>query len=1078
MQLVGSGQHTGGVQRGRGYIGTQPTVGHVVIQIVAVLNCHIAVSGESNGQLAVDKLILTQIGVILLTGIIGTVDVADQVVIGTDGNIVGISSAANRALAVHKAVGGGNGSRLQLEHGAGFYLAGVGRSDRGSTPIGEISPAFIDILLCVFGVDLLIDGGYKPPVGIGAIAAGGFVAHVAGIAGIVAGVGGAVVCVEGGVAAGAGGDGIIGIGIAPVVVQIAALGVGLHNGLCGGGFGSGDLGTGFVVLGVQTVGSGEAGGPGRYILDTAVTGLNPLAALLGVAGQRSCGGSSGLIVSVAVLGLGREQIAVQTGNRQLDPLAGHLVSGVGSGNAAAGTGEDVFVIGAAGAAAHFVGVLMTGGRNGFLRCDHNATLGAVSAVGHTCGGTACSITGISNKIVAADQVGRGRNGCAANGEGSGPDNHIFGLILQSATGDVVVSDICGELIGVVTGAETAERQLAVNSAFCQLVGFGVTGVAAADDRSHLSVFTGVDLGIGCVDVIVLGNHLSGDGIGSAGIQLACHGGRQYGNIVVKVGDRCHIVGIHITVGAVVVDLIPVTAGAVFVQCGNLHGGAGGEGSDGGIAGTGPLTHIHIAGGLTGEVGGIGGTLCKISGITGSVGGGVDAGEVGIAHIAVNITGNAGNAAFPGVLPDPGTTVVGSRTVGAEAVDLGDPNRHGVQIGIDVGIAEPAGKAVEAGFTAALPDGVAESGTDRFFGGGTQGSLGTVFHVEPDAHIRLVAISVQGIQNPLGFRSSSRSAQRIGVVVHTVGNAVLFTACGILQKTIVQRGGEADTQNGEVNIVLHLGPIHRALPGGNVNAEGGGLIGVSPVGDHTLLALHDHALVGGGKGAVTVNVVAERFNGNDEVVDTGRSLTERQAGIQSALVKTVAFGVDICAGKNGRCIRQVLVGIHTCGDLADQVFGGGDFTFDAEGVTHSQRGGSHDIFDADVTGQMVQHRAVCSVYIHGHVVKENLVVVSTGGVFVQSLNGQHRVGRHCVFGRTGVVGFCFQRSGCFGLDTEVGGIAGGDVVRGCGISRKTQRCAGQHQNQCQCQGQETLHSFHVRSCICAFVEIHKYAPFFW
>ena len=69
-----------GVIEGSGGIG-DIGLGHVPVGIVPGLHCHIAVGSEGGSQLAIDELIFAQIGVVFLAAIVGTVDVAEEIVV-------------------------------------------------------------------------------------------------------------------------------------------------------------------------------------------------------------------------------------------------------------------------------------------------------------------------------------------------------------------------------------------------------------------------------------------------------------------------------------------------------------------------------------------------------------------------------------------------------------------------------------------------------------------------------------------------------------------------------------------------------------------------------------------------------------------------------------------------------------------------------------------------------------------------------------------------------------------------------------------------------------------------------------
>ena len=100
VQLVGGGQAGAVVQSGGGDL-TQPAVGHVQAKDlqaelavgISLLDAHVAVGVEGNGELAVHKLVLAQVGGILLAAVVGAVDVAEQIIL--IGDEIGIGSAAD-----------------------------------------------------------------------------------------------------------------------------------------------------------------------------------------------------------------------------------------------------------------------------------------------------------------------------------------------------------------------------------------------------------------------------------------------------------------------------------------------------------------------------------------------------------------------------------------------------------------------------------------------------------------------------------------------------------------------------------------------------------------------------------------------------------------------------------------------------------------------------------------------------------------------------------------------------------------------------------------------------------------------
>ena len=265
------------------------------------------------------------------------------------------------------------------------------------------------------------------------------------------------------------------------------------------------------------------------------------------------------------------------------------------------------------------------------------------------------------------------------------------------------------------------------------------------------------------------------------------------------------------------------------------------------------------------------------------------------------------------------------------------------------------------------------------------------------------------------------------MVNTVSDVVLFAGCGILQEAIVKCGGETDTQDGKVNVVLGFGPVNGSVPHRNVDTEGGRGVGVAPVSDNALLTFHNHIPGGSGKRTAVVDVVAEGLNSDGVVINAGRGVAKGHTGVYGAVVEAVALSVDGGRCGDRRSHRQVLVQIHTGGDFADEVIGGGNVTLDGERVADAQRGRGAYVFDGNVTGEVIDQGAIRSLDIQGCVIEQYFVIIGTGSVLMQSLDGQHGVGRKGVFGTACIIGLGLHCGGHFCLNAEAGGVTGGDIV---------------------------------------------------
>ena len=740
------------------------------------------------------------------------------------------------------------------------------------------------------------------------------------------------------------------------------------------------------------------------------------------------------------MGLGLDQALVHVQGFGLAPLA-QLVGGDVVAIAAGGAGvvEQLVVLTGGLIAVDLIGMAL--GRDGGLGVEDHAALGAVGAFRQTGGGTGGSHGGVGDDAVVTGHGGGRLDGCAAHGEGGGPEDHVFACVLQRAGADVVVTDVSGDLIGVVIRGKAAKGQTIIHDAAVQCVGSAVGGVGAGEDGGHQGVLAGVDLGVGGVDGIVLGDQFAGEAVGGTQVDVIGHGGVDHRQVIVTLLADGELAGQDVADDAAAIHLIPILAGGVLIQAGDHHGRIGRDGALGAVAGGGVLADGGGGVGHRVGVGGVVGTLGQVAGIA------AVAGEFSIAVVAVHIAGDAADGAFPGVLPQPGAAIVGGGAVGAEAVDLGDPLGEGGQVAGLKGTTEPAGEAVEAGLIAGLGDGVTEGHDQVFLQAGAEGGLGAVFHVVPDGQVRREAVGLQGVDHEFRFGLGLGGGQTVGVMVDTVGDAIGFAVFGVLQEPVVQGLRETDTQDREVDHVLGLGPVDGAVPGGNVDAEGQLVVGVGPFSDHALLGLQHHGLGRGGQSVAVVDVVADRLGGDHICIVAGGQAAEGQTVVYGAAGEAVGLAGGFVGGHDGGGLGDVGAGVHGTGDGAEVVQRRADVALDHEGAAISQRGGGLDVIDRHVTSQMIHQGGGGGVEVQGHVIIQHLVPIGIGGVLMQGLDGEHGVHRKGIFRIGGGGGQLHQVDRLGGLDTEVGGVGGGDVGGSAGGFGGRSDVHHGHQHQC-------------------------------
>ena len=504
---------------------------HVPVLVVAGLDKDIAVLGEGGLQLAVHKAVDTGIFVVALTAVVGTVDVADQVV----ADVVGIVNTTGGAEAVLVNVV----SQLSTDEavaGDGLHLA-VGRGGGGSgAPLGPLGPLAEDVLLVVLGVVLAVDFHHEPPLGVLAVAVVEAVAAVAGVSLVSLGGGdGAVESVEVG-------ELIVLLVfrpalrmtlVAPVVVQVANDLVGVDLQLAGGALGGNDLLAQVVVLGVQAAGLVEAGGPALDVVDGVAAAVNPLGADLGVAGHDGLQRGQNSLGAVAVQGLIGEQLGVHAVGDGVQALHQILVGLQDFLEAAGGTGQLVGGVGLAGSCVDhdLVGVTLGGDGLGVLVATLGAGVGldaGLQTVGG--GGDLGGVSVLTDGLFGNVAQGQAAVGVDLQGEGDvlvAGNQHLLagtgGGVEEGAGGAADIS--LGHVPSLVAGGLDADvavgGELDLQAAVYKLVGTHV----------FMVFFTAVVLAVDVAEEIVV-NCLGGLGfngfVGGADNGLRGSGGTVIG----------------------------------------------------------------------------------------------------------------------------------------------------------------------------------------------------------------------------------------------------------------------------------------------------------------------------------------------------------------------------------------------------------------------------------------------------------------------------------------------------------------------------------------------------------------------
>ena len=153
-----------GIVQDTGADHTVPALGHVPVLVVSGLDGNIAVDSEGSGQLAIDELVLADVGVVIAFAVGRTVDVAEQVVIalgdGIGGSRIGgdgirrlagvlsggVAQGHSAVVIDHQGQGDGTGRNHQLVSGR-VQIDGVVQGDGshstlpavGHVPIGVVA---------------------------------------------------------------------------------------------------------------------------------------------------------------------------------------------------------------------------------------------------------------------------------------------------------------------------------------------------------------------------------------------------------------------------------------------------------------------------------------------------------------------------------------------------------------------------------------------------------------------------------------------------------------------------------------------------------------------------------------------------------------------------------------------------------------------------------------------------------------------------------------------------------------------------------------------------------------------------
>ena len=309
-QLVSVGQLRSIVQRHRGHI-SLPPICHIPIQVIRSLYCDVAVLSKEYNQGAINKLIHTQIGTIVLVGIIGSIDIAKQIIIhgrlcftalGTDVVAKGMV-ADSIANCTHSPIPNVI-PQLSVDvtvHDLAFHLTGLAGSIHRFAPIRPFTPTSMGIELCVVRIGLCIDVRHKEPCRVGCAGRMGSLVAVVGIvAGIVSIRGRAVICMECGVASAGYRTRIVRVVVTPVIIQISGDGIAVNNSFGGFCFRSCYFRRLIVILGIKAVGSGETGRPAIDVIHRSAAGFLPSAANLGISIKNSIEGGGGFVIAIAI----------------------------------------------------------------------------------------------------------------------------------------------------------------------------------------------------------------------------------------------------------------------------------------------------------------------------------------------------------------------------------------------------------------------------------------------------------------------------------------------------------------------------------------------------------------------------------------------------------------------------------------------------------------------------------------------------------------------------------------------------------------------------------------------------------
>ncbi len=947
-------------------------VGHIPCTVVACLDTDIAVGIKGSNQFAIHKQVLAHVGIILLAGIVAAVDVSEEVEVlglflqaaaaadsvdvlvvtsisadhtdaitidmaanqtttGTNAVVVlmgtGPSAQGANAVVILMVTGTATnrtgtatpnvvtvGSIFQLIHRSGFHLTGAAGTHDRICPVGEIRPTLISVLLVVVGVALSVNLRHEEPIRVRTGRMGGLVAHITGIASVAIGIGGAVVSVESGIVARLAGRGIYGTGVAPVVVQVAHYLIRIDRGSGGFGFCCRDLLALVVVLAVKAVAGIEAGGPAVDIVDRTGTGLDPLAALEGIAVHSACRGGLGLVVRIAVLGLGSEQAAVHACRNVIQPAGCQLISRQRIVVAAVGAGKFVQCVLLTGCGLISHGVAVTaGGDHLLIHIATNGTSAGLGTIGSTGGivhhprtiGVPLGSIGVLGNLAALGTRGDGGtdgrtgsrlNGCGGIGVGTGglagaggnhhevfrQQIHRAGIGAQTLGRlGIVVGIGSRNGIGILTLGQVTERGSVVDAAAFQAVGITADRITAAGNLGTGGSEIRVDVHRSGVDTVTRGFDVTTDGEG-----LACHmavGDVVIGNLNIRgdLLDICSVTCVNIArFSAGGLHLIPVVTAGVLVHAHRGHGSTGGQGLHGfTVVGTGSTGF--------GVDGGAGSSLKLTAGGVESTLGGVT--EAGIGTGSGRELGNALQVVLGVQCGQRATAVLG--TAGVSQTKLTVQN-------IVTGVAAGGGEAT-LGAVIGIESTAGDHLHELIVVVGTAGTVADQLatHTVTTAGLAVVDATSVDVDTDTGCTVTGAACVRVvptGVAVGGMGRIVTIVVDGGHLVNTVQNGGRATSLVTRGNIVgiigdggtlfavegnrrLATGHLHHDTHSLQTNLSTAVDILVGVVVVRAALKHKNNGLTGGqstGQGTVVVDVV---FHHGVDVISTGSIRNKSRTG---------------------------------------------------------------------------------------------------------------------------------------------------------------------------------------------------------